>query len=196
MNCSLTTIRRWIKAPYSGKQLEEVFKTTQEKDAVFETMTLCALITVPTNLNMILSTGYGNSNLNGSIFLHQTWLNTDSLKWKSSLYRIIYSLLVFFFFFLKGPVFKKTHNGLNWAGFWNQNLLVEMRSHLINSLLMCSDLVTSFLSSAQLIVILLIVILSFSSHLGPGREAGLISGLCPRSWCPFIFSAWHHLWTS
>ena len=85
-----------------------MFKTTQEKDAVFETMTLCALITVPTNLNMILSTGYGNSNLNGSIFLHQTWLNTDSLKWKSSLYRIIYSLLVFFFFFLK-DLFSRRH---------------------------------------------------------------------------------------
>lgn len=73
-----------------------MFNTIQEKDAVFEMMTLCALITVSTNLNMILSTGYGNSNLSDSVFLHQTLLNTDSLKWKLSLYIIIYSLLVFF----------------------------------------------------------------------------------------------------
>jgi hypothetical protein len=58
-------------------------------------MTSHALITVPTNLNMMLNASYGNSNLNGSIFPHQTLFNTDSLEWKSSLYRIIYSLLAF-----------------------------------------------------------------------------------------------------
>lgn len=99
---------------HPGKQLEEVFNTTQEKDTAFEMMTLCALITVSTDLNMLLNTGYGNRNLNGLIFLHQTLLNTDSLKWKSSLYRIIYSLLVFFF---KGSVYKETHHGLKNASF-------------------------------------------------------------------------------
>lgn len=63
LNCILTTIRGWIKTPCSGKQPEEVLNTTQERDAAFEKMTPRALITVPTNLNVILSAGYGNSNL-------------------------------------------------------------------------------------------------------------------------------------
>lgn len=70
-----------------------MFNETHE-DAVSEMMAPSAPVPVPVNLNVILSAGYGNSNLNDSIFLH-TLLNTDSVKWKSSLYRIIYSLLGF-----------------------------------------------------------------------------------------------------
>lgn len=77
----------------SGKRQKRYEHDPQEA-AASGMMSLCPNHPSST-LSVILSAGYGNNHLNGSIFLHHTLLNTDSVRWKSRLHRIIHSSLGF-----------------------------------------------------------------------------------------------------
>lgn len=90
--CILTTIRGRTR-PWVPAHARRGVNTTH-RGCRAEMMRLCPNHpSMP--LSVTLSAGYGNNHLNGSIFLHHTLLNTDSVRWKSRLHRIIHSSLGF-----------------------------------------------------------------------------------------------------
>lgn len=152
----------------SGKRQKRYEHDPQEA-AASETMSLCPNHP-STTLNATLSAGYGNNHLNSSIFLHHTLLNTDSVRWKSRLHRIIYSSLGF----LK-DLFVRRH--------------IMSSTELTSENTRTCELVSSRQPASGVLTWRSVLLLSLACW----HTFGFMS---PHSGHPFVCPAWHLMWAS